>query len=159
MGDTKSSRMLRVHNEIAPLLPQLNELARQGEPIADAIQRAIANLAQIDRTEPYDQNDIIPAPADNQDDRPDAPDPGLAAIMERLAQMEQTILDRIAAQPQQQAAAAPAEILSTYQLIERSGIPFGQLAVQARTSGSPLESVLAQRTGFKYLGGGNFLKH
>jgi hypothetical protein len=159
MGDTKSSKMLRVHNEIAPLLPQLNELARQREPIADAIQRAIASLAQPDQMEPAEE-DITPALDDDQDDHSSShvSDPGLASVLEKLAQMETTILNRIAAQPHQPQQAAPAEILTTNQLIERSGIPFGQLAAQARTSGQSLETVLAQRSGYRHLGSGTFAK-
>lgn len=144
MGDTKSSKMLRVHNEIAPILPQLNELARQGKPVADALQKMIDRLFQPDQDEPASD----PAPVDSFIA---APDPGLLEIMQRLEQK----IDRLSQQPHQ---AAPAEILTTNQLIERSGIPFGQIAAAARTTGQPLETVLAQRTGCRHLGNGTFAK-
>ncbi|WP_088895018.1 hypothetical protein [Leptolyngbya ohadii] len=147
---SQSSQMKRIVNEVVPFVDELNRLVRSGKPVEAELQKLIDRLS---KTEP-DEVDINSCPPASSPTA--APDPGLAAVLEKLAQMEQTILDRLSRQPQAQAA--PAEITNTSQLIEQSGIPFGQLAAQARTAGEPLEKVLERRTGYRHIGSGNFIR-
>ncbi|MEP0911804.1 hypothetical protein NDI45_12860 [Leptolyngbya sp. GB1-A1] len=101
--------MIRVSNEIIELVPQLNRLAREGKPIAGALQDLIDRLTQDVPAEP------VGTPHAELDSRSSAaPDPGLAAVMERLWQMEQAILDRIEVHQ-----ATPAGLALLDELIDR----------------------------------------
>lgn len=160
---SQSSQMIRVSNELIDLIPELNRLARSGQPIAQLIQQMIDRIDQgepdeVDSHQTTFDINVDSTPAAAADLSATAPPAADTALLEILHRLEQKI-DRALAQPSASAApAAPAEIVNIQQLIERSGIPFGQLAAAARTSGQGLEKVLEQRTGYRSLGNGNFIK-
>lgn len=148
---SQSSQMIRVSNEIVELIPELNRLAREGKPIADALQKMIDRLT-------HGTPDTVDSSGDQGDRTSTTPAPADPELLEILQRLEGKI-DRIAAQPKQQPQAAPAEILNFEELMRRKGVNWAQLSMQSRTSGLPIEKVLEQRCpDFRYLGSGNYIK-